>query len=231
MDLNTIAGELEGAGLIVLGAFYPNRSDAIAPSAPATLILAGNAGPDMWRLFATERRAADEPHPLDAWTRRRLRRAAESLERAHGTDVRALFPFDGPPYLPFQGWAKRAGTAHASPIGPMIHPRFGLWHGYRGALAVGARLALPDTPETPHPCDACAAKPCLSACPAGAFSDAGYDVPACVGHLASGAGESCFARACLARAACPVGREFAYEPAQARFHMDRFFAAHARGRA
>jgi hypothetical protein len=34
---------------------------------------------------------------------------------------------------------------------------------------------------------------------------------------------------CLARRACPVGREYAYDPAQARFHMQAFLAAMSKG--
>jgi len=227
MDLDTVAQTLEDAGLILLGAFHPEPRDGLAEPGPATLILVGNAGPDMWRVFDAERMPEDKPDPLDAWTRRRLNGAANSLARTHGTLVRALFPFDGPPYLPFQAWAKRAGVVHASPFGPMIHPRYGLWHAYRGALAVDAELDLPGAAASPHPCTACQGKPCLSACPVGAFADTGYDVPACIGHLSGDAADDCFGRGCLARAACPVGRAYAYQPAQARFHMQRFFAAHA----
>ena len=54
-----------------------------------------------------------------------------------------LFPFDGPPWLPFQRWAARAEPLHASPIGPYIHPRHGLWHAWRGALAFERELELP----------------------------------------------------------------------------------------
>jgi hypothetical protein len=65
-------------------------------------------------------------------------------------------------------------------------------------------------------------KPCLSACPVGAFSGRSYDVPACVNHTRSTAGVDCREAGCRARRACPVGREYPYEPDQARFHMDAF---------
>ena len=69
-------------------------------------------------------------------------------------------------------------------------------------------------------------RPCLSACPVGAFTDAGYDVEACARHLHAPAGCECRDRGCLARRACPVGTEHAYGPAQSAFHMAAFMAAH-----
>ena len=192
----------------------------------ATLILAGNAGPAMWRAFAAQRLDDDEPDPLDCWSRRTLATITEKLSAEFDLTVTALAPFDGPPYLPFQDWAKKSGAVHPSPFGPVVHIQYGLWHAYRGALLIPAALELPPVTPAPSPCRDCADKPCLSGCPVGAFGDAGYDVPACVGHLAGGRGDDCFRKGCLARAACPVGAAYAYGEDQARFHLGKFFANH-----
>ena len=37
----------------------------------------------------------------------------------------------------------RAEAVAPSPLGILIHPDYGLWHAYRGALAFAERLALP----------------------------------------------------------------------------------------
>ena len=198
------------------GGFHPMPEDGV-PGDPGTAILVGNAGPALWTVFGRHRR--DEPHPLNAWTRRVLGAAARSL----GADV--VFPFDGPPYHPFQRWAAKAEPVHVSPIGPLIHAEFGLWHAYRGALLFAERLALLPGEAHPSPCQGCAGKPCLGACPVGALEDGRYDVPACVAHLSTPAGRPCLEGGCLARHACPVGREFAYAPDQAQFHMESFLAA------
>ena len=66
--------------------------------------------------------------PLDRFSRR----VVGALARALG--VTALYPFGGPPHLPFQQWAQRAEPVHPSPIGVLIHPVYGPWHSYRGAL-------------------------------------------------------------------------------------------------
>ena len=111
-----------------------------------------------------------------------------------------------------------------SPLGLFIHPEYGLWHGFRGALAFAEILDLADQKTEPvqSACVNCLEKWCLSACPVDAFSGSGYDVPACVGYLDSSAGADCMALGCGARRACPEARAFTYEPAQAAFHMAAF---------
>ncbi|MBC8241719.1 MAG: hypothetical protein H8E30_14770 [Alphaproteobacteria bacterium] len=113
----------------------------------------------------------------------------------------------------------RAEPVFSSPIGPLIHPDHGLWHAYRGALAFARKLDIPERPDRSNPCDTCADKPCLSTCPVGAFAPGHYDVQGCANHLTTQAGDVCLAQGCLARRACPVGRDNAYSEVQARFHM------------
>ena len=105
------------------------------------------------------------------------------------------------------------------------HPEYGTWHAYRGALAFGEKLELPEAPAFANPCKSCAEKPCLSACPVKAFDGKGYDVAACADHVRSPDGRACLEMGCLARHACPVGREYAYLPDHAKFHMDAFIKA------
>ena len=228
MDYQRVQDAVAETDLEVLGGFHPEPADRV-PGGPKTVILTGNAGPDMWAAFegavtAEERQQAE--NPLDDWTRRILEKVAGALSAA------ALFPFTGPPYLPFQGWALRAGGVHVSPIGPLIDPKFGLWHAYRGALAFDQRLELPDPGRHPSPCESCAEKPCLVACPVDAFgpqeapeAPVPYDIPACVAHISSADGEDCLTGGCLARRACPVGQGYVYGPEQARFHMEKFLKA------
>ena len=209
-----LARALAPFGLILRGGFRP-AADAGAPPGVGTLLLIGNAGPALWRAFGKDR--AEGPDALNRWTERAVRPLASRF------GAQALFPFDGPPYWPFQRWALEAEPVRISPLGLLIHPRYGLWHAYRAALAFAATdLALPPRGAAPDPCDVCAAKPCLTACPVGAFGGRGYDLPACLDHIRSPAGTDCLSAGCRARRACPVGQEYAYERAQARFHMSAF---------
>ena len=135
----------------------------------------------------------------------------------------AVFPFDGPPWHPFQRWAVRAEPGlRASPLGMLIHPVFGLWHAYRAALLLAEALPLPEPTPLEHPCERCADRPCLNACPAGALASGAYDVPRCRSYLRADPEASCHKVGCLARHACPVGREWVQEPAQAAHHTAAF---------
>jgi hypothetical protein len=211
-----IAHALAGQGLLPRGAFNPAPEDG-APAGTATIILVGNAGPEMWRAFA--RSMPDGADPLDS----RSKSVIGDVARRFGAN--ALFPSDGPPYLPFQRWAAKAEPVYPSPLGILIHPRYGLWHGYRGALAFSEKLSVPPRGDLPSPCESCDGRPCLSGCPVAAFGEGGYDVPACAGHLRDSAGADCMALGCRARRACPVGNDYIYEPAQAAFHMVAFLRA------
>ena len=75
----------------------------------------------------------------------------EALARDLG--ALALFPFGGPPFWPFQQWARRSEPVHPSPIGLLIHPRYGLWHSYRGALGFREALDVPELAAAPSPCE------------------------------------------------------------------------------
>ncbi len=196
------------------GAFHVAPDDALPA---ATIALLGWIGGEFWDVFASSAEAADgERNPLDRWSKRTIDAMATDL------GATALYPFAGPPWLPFQRWAMRAEPVSVSPLGILIHPDWGLWHSYRGALAFRERLELPAMPDRASPCSTCAEKPCLTTCPVSAFSNAGYDVAGCRTHVAAPAGSECMSGGCLARVACPVGAGHRYAPAQAAFHMRAF---------
>lgn len=205
-----ILSAIRRAAFTPLGWFAPRPEDKV-PEGAAFVILIGNAGPDMFRRFARER----DPmrNTMDQWTRDVVDPLAEDL------GARALYPFEINPPWPFLTWARRGGAGHVSPLGLNIHPVYGLWHAYRAALLFPVEFDIPAQQAGAHPCDACAEKPCLSACPVSAFDGTRYDYAACTGHVSATKGQNCFRGGCLARHACPVGQGFAYAPAQAQFHM------------
>ncbi len=215
MTYAEVRQSIEDASFTVLGAFAPDEGDGV-PGAARTLILIGNAGPAMWQRFAAERAAAATT--MDSWTELVLGELAAQLG---GT---ILFPFAKPP-LPFLRWAQKARTGFVSPLGMNIHPDFGLWHAFRGALVLPAEMEFPRPDSRPSPCDSCADKPCLSTCPVSAFDGQSYDVDACAAHVGSPAGAACLERGCKARLVCPAGADYRYLPEQANFHMSAFLAA------
>jgi hypothetical protein len=200
----------------------------------AELALIGNIGSSYWPQFSRSPEFADgAPHPLDRWSRR----VAEDISQR--LSVQAVYPFDGPPYFPFQQWARRAEGLEQSPIGVMMHPEFGLWHSYRFALlgrfalpgaglgaqkAAGTRLSA-DQAAAAFPCLNCASQPCLHTCPVAAFDARGYAVERCADYLQQTPQADCHQQGCLARNACPVAPQLRYVAAQGRFHLYAFLQA------
>lgn len=212
MTLGEIDRAARGAGLAVLGAFHPDAGDRDAGGA-ATLVLLGPSREFWASLTAAPEFAGD--HPVDRWSERVVTALAGKL------GARPIFPFGGPPYAPFLKWAKRTGHAWDSPVGMLVHDTSGLLVSYRGALAFAARLEIPPTGRD-SPCAACAAKPCLTACPAGALSPQGYDVPACHAFLDSDVGRDCMERGCAVRRICPVSKGAYRTDEQLAQHMRAF---------
>jgi len=210
-DLDSIATAARGHHLSVLGALH------LAPDevpGHASLVLLGPEGPGFWPHVTAAPEFADAaPDPLDRWSRRVIGALASAL------GAQAIFPFGGPPWPPFTDWARRSGRAWPSPVGLLVHDIQGLMLSYRGALALPHRLALP--PASARPCDTCADRPCLTACPVGALAQVGYDVTACKSDL-DRPGNDCMARGCAVRRACPVSGGAGRSEAQSAFHMGYF---------
>jgi len=178
-----------------------------------TLVLLGFTGAMQWPIFAASAEFNDgQPHSLDRWSVRVI----GQLGILFG--ARPLYPFGGPAWWPFQRWAQRAEALQSSPLGILMHPRFGLWHAYRGALLFAEVLALPARTLWPPPCESCVTKPCIASCPAGAVTPSGFDRAACAAHVASPQGVACRS-GCLSRGSCPVAVPHRYGTEQATFHM------------
>lgn len=209
-------------GLLVQGGFHPVSSDEVPGARPdgtsKTVLLVANAGPNFWHIFQDSPEYGEfflgsAANPLDRWTEKVVNPISEKIS------ARAVFPFTGPPYLPFQSWGRRTGKSWASPLGISIVAKYGLWHAFRAALLFTDRLPLPPTPDVVNPCLSCLDRPCLKVCPVEAFSESGYDVSRCTVHLRSTEGFECVTKGCKARRACPVGQKYQYSPEQAEFHM------------
>lgn len=224
-----VAKALLPAGIEPLGWFclqasdFADGADRSLANAPAFLL--GSAG-SIWQAFSASAEFCDgNPDPLDRWTQRVV--GAAVLQA--GIRAVALHPF-GEPRWPFQQFARRATGMRASPLGLLIHPGFGLWLALRAAIAFpDEKCAISNAHALNHPCDACAEKPCLTACPVDAFSAGGFDAGACRSYLDSTPASrddssfpDCMNAGCAARLACPVGQEWRHGGPQLRFHMQAF---------
>lgn len=213
-DLESLEREAGSLSLSILGGLYIGPSDRGVPEGTRTLLLLGPAEPGFWQSVTASSEYADgAPDPLDRWSRRVIGGWARRI------GAQALFPFDGPPYLPFLDWLTRTGRAWSSPVGLIVHAEAGLFVSVRGALAFRERIALPHPMQ--RPCATCQSRPCETACPVAALGPAGYRTDLCHQHLDT-TGADCMTLGCAARRACPVSQGYPRLPAQSAFHMRAF---------
>ncbi|RWO64234.1 MAG: 4Fe-4S dicluster domain-containing protein [Mesorhizobium sp.] len=223
-SVDGIAAALHANGLVLRGGFNftPGDAPTTGPSggAAAAVLLVGQAGaaplPHFLRWWEQQPQAI--ANPLDTWSREVIGAVAETFR------ARAVSPSDTP-YLPFQQWAMRAEGLKPSPLGILMHPHYGLWHAYRGALLFEDELPIQAGEAAPHLCDSCVEKPCLKSCPVDAYSAQGFAYQSCLAHVRGASGEPCRSGGCLDRNACPYGTEYRYPPEVQAFHMASFARA------
>ena len=226
-SLQPLVMELADLGLSVFGGFQIDAADCpdnFKAFAGKRGILIGNVGGSMWSRFSVSPEYADGlPGPMDRWTERVVSALAQNYEAF------PIFP-SSKPYWPFQRFALRTGHGHSSPLGILIHHKYGLWHGYRAVLVFDKNHAFASdisaveeqSENMIHPCETCRTKPCLTACPVDAFDGSTLHRDKCDRHLQSLHRPDCMNLGCRARDACPVGTEFRYGAEQIRFHMKAF---------
>lgn len=139
--LDEISAALAGHGLILRGGFVFGEGEEV-PFGPLgkpakSVLLVGQAGAAPWPHFSRwrEGRPHDLKNPLDIWSREVIGEVAQQ------SGARAVSPSDRP-WLPFQQWAMRAEGLKASPLGILMHPEYGLWHAYRGALLFETDISI-----------------------------------------------------------------------------------------
>ncbi len=198
--------------LTVLGGFICDGDESL-PAGTRSLLLLGPAEPDYWaQITASPEWQDGAPDPIDRWSQRVIGGLACDL------GAKALFPFGGKPYHPFYTWALRTGRVWESPVRLLVHDQFGLMVSFRGALALNEVVQVP---RAQNPCSTCPA-PCLTACPVGALSTAGYDLPACHAFLDQSEGADCLNSGCAVRRACPLPAGRARLAEHSAYHMGIF---------
>lgn len=209
--LASITFALAAHGLILRGGLNFTAKDH--PPAKSVLLI-GNAGASYWQHFSRwrETQQPDLNDPLDIWSRKVIGAVADTF------GARAISPSDRP-FAPFQQWAMRAEGLRPSPLGILMHPDYGLWHAYRGALLLDHEIPFQEVRKVVRLCDLCDEKPCLKACPVNAYSEAGFAYRNCLTHVRSSLGEACRSDGCLDRNACPHGAAYRYPPYVQAFHM------------
>ena len=225
MNFDTIAAAVEATGLKLRGGLSLNPQDQLPPfPAKVRRTLCCCSG---WSARAPGR-------PLPAVQNGDSQGMPLIPGRAGSS---RLWLRDWEPYRCSRSTARPTGHSSAGRRGRTSRPladrdsdpsRLRARHAYRAALLFAERIDIPPPGVRARPCDTCTDRPCLSACPVGAFTELAYRVDLCISHISSPAGVMCIGEGCRARDACPVGRAFRYPAEQMRFHMEAFRRAHQR---
>jgi epoxyqueuosine reductase QueG len=229
--LRALERTLAGHGLNLIGAASPRSYDALVPPEYAlarllpgarSAIVIGNGGPAFWGAFRAFCRAHPEVErqsdPLDAFTATVIEEAVWPVVGALPSRIVYPFRFPADP-VSFVHLAECAGLGRRSLLGLLVHPTFGPWIALRAAVLLPVVLATARPADGFDPCPTCIERACVSACPAGAIGDGGWDIPRCAAHRLRDDDE-CAAR-CHARFDCVIGREYRQSPEELAYHQSR----------
>lgn len=170
------------------------------------LILLGHGGRLLWEKVCAAGLAGE--HPIDDHS---VARAREWMAaQCPGAKYDVIYPGEAP--LGLQSLGRLAGWHHEAPFRVGINEHWGPWFAYRVVLLADTRLVTTPCLGGASPCSACAGKPCVTACPAGAMAGGGFSLEKCIAYRQQP--ESRCALTCVAREACPVRTEHRYEAAQ-----------------
>ena len=184
------------------------------------VLLVGNGGPAFWRSFAQQKPETSDP--VDSF----VRQIVERCFAEYWGNIERLWLYPSPTFFPVSPFGIQAGWHRPSPLGQGIHAHYGLWFAYRAMLGVpGSEFQVPSRSEPERdidksPCEICIDKPCLQACPVQALTNTEPpDIAACLHHRWKE--QSTCRDRCLARLACPVGKEHQYDLEQIQYHYLR----------
>lgn len=187
-------------------------SKLILPVSEQTrIILIGNGGRALWASIPPSQWL--QADPIDQYSSAAAGRFAQQVLTQDNFQI--IYPGITPVALQQLGTV--AGWHTPSPLGIGINPQWGLWYAYRVAAITNDPLPEIWCPAPPSPCAACAEKPCLSVCPAGALSATStIEMNMCAGYRLTP--ESSCADRCQARLSCPVATEQRYTLDQIQYH-------------
>lgn len=211
--LQALGSHLAAHGLDRLGVADGAPHGAVLAGCRSVVVV-GNGGRALWEGLLAAVRAepalAEAPHPLDAYVARVL---AEAPVPVPGRWVACAA--ESPVPLDFRTLGLHAGLGWPSRLGLLLHPEAGPWLGLRAAFFTPVALAPTGPLPGAGPCPTCPA-PCMPACPIGAVGPEGVDWRASWAFRQRD--DRCHG-GCLAREACPEGRDHAYGAAQHRYHQ------------
>ena len=167
------------------------------------LILIGHAGKTLWECVKAARIGGD--NPIDDFSVQAIEQCF--AEHLPANRYRIIYPGEQPVGL--QQLGKLAGWHHAAPFMVGIDSEWGSWYAYRAVVLADTDFCPSRAVDRNSPCASCQAKPCITACPAGAMDGSSFALEKCISYRKRD--ETKCKHTCLARIACPVGSEHRYD--------------------
>ncbi|MGQ0709252.1 MAG: hypothetical protein ACT4NV_05825 [Rhodoferax sp.] len=185
------------------------------------LLLVGHLGTTLWQRL--QQAGMEGPDPIDRYSRT----CVDAWLQHHLPGVRhaVLYPGSGTPAL--QRLGQLVGWHHPSPFMVGISAQWGSWFAYRAVVLMDTGLPPSPARTQPSPCESCALRPCVAACPAAAL-DAGFALERCLQYRLE-AHSQCREQ-CLARNRCPQGEPYRYGAEQIAYHYRQSLDAIVRWR-
>lgn len=184
------------------------------------LILLGHSGTRMWEMQEKEKLSTD--NPIDDYSIKAVNKVFSS--QFSEINTQRIYPLKDEQFLKgkfsqpigLQQLGKLVGWHSDSPLKLGINQQWGSWYAYRVALLTDSHFIPTLSQQVTSPCSSCQTKVCINVCPAKALSEREFDLQACVSYRKQ-KDSSCRDR-CVARMACPVGKEHQYSLEQIQYH-------------
>ncbi|MBV1910562.1 MAG: hypothetical protein KUG78_14770 [Kangiellaceae bacterium] len=182
------------------------------------LILLGHFGTRMWQQQNKEsnKQPVTSEDPIDNYSIQTVERVFSNKYPHIKTQL--IYPLKGKAdtTIGLQQLGALVGWHSDSPLKVGINQHWGTWSAYRIAMLANSQFSVTVQQQATSPCISCQQKACISACPAQALEEKQFDLTACINYRKSDH-SSCKDR-CLARMACPIGKEHQYSVEQINYH-------------
>jgi len=184
------------------------------------LILIGHAGPQLWKCL--QPLELHSQHPFDDYSQNHCQQFFE--QRFSKDDFKLIFPSHSradsqPSLIGLQQLGELVGWHGESPFKVGINAQWGSWFAYRAVVLTKSAYQPSPIKSNRTPCQSCANKTCIPACPADALKNHDLDLKRCIDYRKQ-TSSLCKDR-CLARMACPIATDLQYSLAQIQYHYSQ----------
>ena len=188
--------------------------DAVALKRYKQLLVFGHGGKDMWQAVQ-QSSFLHVSNPIDSFSIGVVQNYFK--QELPSSNYHLLYP--GPiQNIPLQALGKLAGWHHASPFRIGINADYGSWYAYRVVAVADTALTPTTVMDGASPCQSCADKPCIPACPANALQAGDLLLQQCMDYRLQH--DSRCKSQCISRLSCPVSTEHRYSSEQVAYHYN-----------